>query len=384
MTYKIFALGDVHWGVMDPDKQRAELEFIPDYLSKNKVDLVVICGDYFDHRLSLNSRACVYALEFLDRLIALAEYMDFQIRMFPGTKSHDYDQLDALNTLESEHFIIHRKTSYEPVFPDLHCIFCPDETMNATDYLDTYKAIIFEDYTGKKYPIDIMFFHGTFDVILGDLLHQQEENTLIFEYGFYNQKCAVMLGGHWHDADEYGNLIYCRSPNRFKFDEDNTKGAVVLTYDTDTQAHSYERVINPSTDDYITYTVDTSLYQSMDNYSNLCTEIDEELKANPSSHIRVLVYLTDEKEINKSCIDSLTYHYSNNRNVKVTIENKMRKQEQERKRKENAEVHTKFSYLFDNTIPIHIKYQRYIKDTEGIDVDAEQLKDILTKYEGGS
>ena len=57
MIYKILCGADFHWGAMDPDKQKEELRFIYEYLEKKPIDLLVICGDYFDHRLLLNSKS---------------------------------------------------------------------------------------------------------------------------------------------------------------------------------------------------------------------------------------------------------------------------------------------------------------------------------------
>ena len=381
MNYKVLCIADVHWGAMDPEKQQDELRFIYEYLDENKIDLLVICGDYFDHRLLLNNRSCMYALDMLDNLKEYAKANNFKIRMFPGTKSHDNDQLEALSTIEDgELFRIHHLTTYEEVLPDLHCIYCPDETIHSDEYLDTYKGVIFKDYTKKKYPIDIMFFHGSFDVILGDILRDNDNPNVIFDYGFFNQRCTVMVGGHWHDASEYGNLIYTRSPNRYKFEEDNPKGMVLLEYDTDEQTYKMSRIENKYTDKYVTYVIDTSLFRSINDYTMICNDAAELLKKDPNAHIRFHVYITDEKEINKSCIESIGYRFNGNRSVKVVVDNKLSKQRKEKKRQQNAEVHTKFSYLFDNNIPIYEKYQLFIRDTENELIDIDQLKSLLAKY----
>ena len=381
MKYKVLCLADVHWGAMDPDKQRDELKFIYEYLDDNRIDLLVICGDYFDHRLLLNNRSCMYALDMLDKLKEYSEKGNFKIRMFTGTKSHDNDQLEALGHIETnDTFKIFHNTSYEEVLPDLHCIYCPDETIHSDEYLDTYKSVLFTDYTKKKYPIDMMFFHGSFDVILGDILRDNDNPNVVFEYSFFNQQCTVMVGGHWHDASEYGNLIYTRSPNRYKFEEDNPKGMVLIDYDTDTQTYEMTRIENPYTDTYTTFVIDTTLFRSMNDYTNICNDADRLLKKDPNAHIRFHVYITDEKEINKSCIDSISYRFNNNRSVKVVINNKLGKQRKEKKRQQNAEFHSKFSYLFDNSIPIYEKYQLYIRDTENELLDIDQIKTLLTKY----
>lgn len=380
MKYKILTMADIHWGAMDADKQKEELEFVFEYIMNNTIDLLVIAGDYFDHRLLLNSKACIYAIEMLDRLIALAESNNFIIRMFVGTKSHDYDQLDALSAMTNEHFEIFKITTYEETLPGLHCIYCPDETMPTEDYIHEYRNVFFTDHTHKSKSNDIMFFHGTFDVIMGNILRDNDNPNVVFEYSFFNTFNVVMIGGHWHDASEYGNVIYTRSTNRYKFEEDNPKGMVMLTYDTDNQSYEYERIINPYTDEYHTYIIDTSIFNDINDYTLICNDAEEFLDKNPSAHVRFHILITDEKEINKSCIDSVRYRFNNKRNVKVVAENKLTKQRKEQKRKSNNAMKEKFAYLFDDNIPLYEKYRLFIKDIDDEDHDVEQIKALLSKY----
>lgn len=382
MKYKIFCSADYHWGVMDPDKQKEELEFINEYLDKNEIDLFVIAGDYFDHRLLLNSRSSIYAIEFISSLIKRSEKSShpFAIRIVMGTKSHDNDQLDALKNFENDTFKIFKDTTYEETLKDLHCIYCPDELLYSDDYLVKYNDIIFKDFTGKNYPIDIMFFHGTFDVIMPDILKDNDNPNVIFEYSLFNAKCSVMVGGHWHDGDDYGNMFYTRSPNRFKFNEDKSKGALLLTYDTETQEYLTERIVNSYTDEYKTYIVDTMFFNSINDYSDLCAEIEHALKENKHLHIRVQILITDEKEINSSCIESVRYKFDSTKNVKVTIDNKVTKKKKEERKKKTDDLKSKFSFLFDDSLSVVAKYRLFIKETKGIDIPEDQLKSILEKY----
>ena len=383
MIYKILCGADFHWGAMDPDKQKEELRFIYEYLEKNPIDLLVICGDYFDHRLLLNSKSCIYALEMLDELKRISDSTNhFKIRIFTGTKSHDNDQLDALRPLEDPEgiFKIFTETNYEETLEDLHCLYCPDETMYTDDYLTKYNSLFFTNHTQKNKPTDIMFFHGSFDVILGDILRDNDNPNVVFEYNFFNTVASVMIGGHWHDASSYGNVIYTRSPNRYKFDEDKPKGIVLLNYDTDTQKYTYERIENKYTDEYKTYIIDTSLFRDINDYTAICDDIDDIIKNDPNVHVRIQIFITDEKEINKSCIDSVRFRFSNSRNVKVTTENKLSKKKKEQKRQYNAELKSKYSYLYDKSISLDEKFKIYIKETTGVEVDSEQLRSLLAKY----
>ena len=49
MKYNILAIADIHWGAMDPDEMYNNLQYFLDFIRmKGDIDLVVICGDYFN------------------------------------------------------------------------------------------------------------------------------------------------------------------------------------------------------------------------------------------------------------------------------------------------------------------------------------------------
>ena len=198
LKYNIVATADYHWGAMDAEKQMQESQFILDYLTSNKVDLFVICGDYFDHRLLVNSKAATTAMAFMKALINISEDKKFKIVLMQGTESHDFDQLEIFRSFENENFKIVRETTCEDTLPNLKCLYTPDETLISDEYYIKYIDTLNQD-------IDIMFFHGTFDVnAIGRTLDDKVPNVL-FDYSFFNKKTKLMVGGHWHNGDSYGN-----------------------------------------------------------------------------------------------------------------------------------------------------------------------------------
>ena len=106
MKYNILASADYHWGAMDADKQYEESAFIINYLKSHDIDLYVICGDYFDHRLLMNSKSAFNSIRLIDEIKTLSKEKNFKIVIFDGTESHDYDQLEIFRTFEDENFKI--------------------------------------------------------------------------------------------------------------------------------------------------------------------------------------------------------------------------------------------------------------------------------------
>ena len=79
LKYKILASADYHWGAMEAERQYKESMFIIDYIKKNKIDLFVICGDYFDHRLLVNSKSAFNAMKFMMNLKDFLSKMNLKL-----------------------------------------------------------------------------------------------------------------------------------------------------------------------------------------------------------------------------------------------------------------------------------------------------------------
>lgn len=370
MLYNIVATADYHWGAMDADKQLQESQFILDYITTNKVDLFVICGDYFDHRLLVNSKAAINAMIFMKAVINISEDKGFNVVIMQGTESHDYDQLEIFRSFENERFKIFKETSVDESLPGLQCLYAPDENLVPDEYYVKYLDVINKD------NLDIMFFHGTFDVnAIGRNLKDNIPNVL-FDYSFFNKKTKLMVGGHWHNGDNYGNMYYTRSPYRWKFEEDLPKGFIHIEYDTDKKEYNLDRVENKNTDRYYTFYVDTSLYTEINQYAILLSDVKTMLK-DGIEHIRIKITITDDKELNNSCIDNLINEFQTSKQVKIVTENKYAKQIKEKHIEENNEYANKFKYIFDGNNSIPSIYQKFILDTQGIDIPLEEIEAII-------
>lgn len=374
LKYKIAVGADFHWGVIEPEKQRRQSRYFLEWLTDNKVDAVVICGDYYDHRLSLNSKASIYALQFFDDLCKLGKEKGFLIRIFDGTTSHDYDQLEALRVFEDGHFVkIFRETSSEELLPGFKCIYCPDELLSNDEYFMKYNDILLNN---NHY--DAMFFHGTFDAQMGDFTKQIAGDNVVFEIATFSRLCNVMIGGHWHDADSIGDMHYTRSLISWEFGETRTKGFIALDYDTDDKSYAITRIVNPYADIYSTYIVDTSIYTSREMYSTLMNTINSAIskKRDIELHIRIMVYITDEKELNKLAIETLKQEYSSVKNVKLAIENKVAKAKKTEKTQKLNRLKESYGFLFNNA-SVASKYREFIKLTKNIDIDEDIINEII-------
>ncbi len=378
MQYSVVVTADLHWGVMEPNKQLSQYQCLLDYLRNNPVDLLVIAGDYFDHRLSFDSTAAKVAMRYFDDIVEISKEKKFKIRLIKGTQSHEYDQLDQFNIYvedSNDTVRIFRECTAEETLPEFSCLYCPDELINSENYFLRYNTLLLD---GNHY--DAMFFHGTFDAEMGDFAHViGQKNNIIFEIATFNQLCNVMIGGHWHDADTIGNMHYTRSLTSWRYDEDKPKGFIHLIYDTDKDVYSLDRIVNPTSDKYYTVYVETSLYSSREMYSELISKVDDMLRndSGPETHVRIMIYITDSKELNGICIDTLKQHYGANHHVKIVIENKVTKAKKAEKVKKTTDLKSKYGFLMQSSSVID-NYVKFIKVTKNIDVDKAEIAELIT------
>ena len=373
-------IGDFHWDALDALKQYAETKWILDFISKiPNLDLIIIAGDYFDCKILLNNKSSIYAIKWMNDLQKICKRRNIKVRIIRGTTSHDNNQLDAFNGYEADdpnQFKIIRECTKEEIFPNFSCIYCPDETIPTKDYMEKYKDILF----GNQY--DAMFFHGSFDVVVPNIALQESEssgmNNVIFKYDFFEDICRVMIGGHWHDGDQYKHLYYTRSLNRWCFNEDNAKGFIYLNYDTEEKKYQVQRIENPFTDQYITFSVNTGVYHGMQDYQSLIEDIDEKLKDDieKTLRIRIKILIEDEKIENENGINALKHKYMNEKRIKIVTKNAMKEKKKKEDRKKNDLIKSEFAFIQDKTKTPAMIIQEFILHQKGRTIPI----DVIEKY----
>ena len=223
MIYNIMTISDLHWGVMEEDKMYEQYRFILEFVRRShssinqgnlqKIDLIVIAGDYFDSQLNLNSRRAIKALDWFDELYSIAASKGIPIRMIRGTLSHDADQMDVFRKYDLN-FKLFTKCTSEETLPGLRCVYCPDEVMDTREYLLEYMDELLADNS-------LGFFHGSFDTVIkqnidvSELLLQEPEEamklitSITFPMNYFQRIVKYCwIGGHWHDGNTYENVFY--------------------------------------------------------------------------------------------------------------------------------------------------------------------------------
>lgn len=393
MKYNIITISDIHWGAIDPREQLVSLEFIFNFLEHSvlhgiSIDMIVLAGDYFESKLPLNSRDAIYAIQWFHKLYQLAlKYNVGRIRMFQGTMDHDNDQLDVFRPLEKENsdfFKIFTHTTSEETLPDLKCIYCPDETLQTSEYEFTYVNEILAMH-------DIGFFHGSFDVVYGELLDAKPElmsrKNVIYRYELWDKLIyGPLISGHWHDGKVYDNLYYCGSPFRYKFNEDEPKGFIFTEYDTESKEYLCKKIINPLCSEYISYDIYSNMCLSQQDYSSHLTNCDkilEEFKKQPylNSKLRIVFHVVDEKPENDTFITGLRHKFINVKNVKLSLKNKMKEKIKKEVAKKNKERNETYGFIHNDVKDTSEIIQEFIyTNNPDISIPLEYIQSKMQKY----
>ena len=386
MSYNIICISDIHWGIANPDEQEKSLEFIFTFLDAygKEIDLIVLAGDYWDSKLSLNSQEAIHSIQWFHRLLWVCEMYSITLRVFQGTMDHDNDQLEVLEPLENNFFKIFKTMTVEETLPGLTCCYCPDEQIQMDEYEKKYLNEILQ-------MKDIGFFHGSFDLVLGESLMKKPDiigrNNVIYRYNLWSPQIkGPLISGHWHNGKQYKELYYIGSPFRWEFGEDEEKGFLFIHYDAQDSSYYIQKILNPLSAKYFTYEVYSNLFQSKDDYTNIIQDIQDIVKELDKSYtkdkLRILVYIVDDKPENEVFLSALRQEIIHHRNCKITIKNKLKTKKKKETKKRLEEDSKRIGFIFDENKKSSSIIQEFIhvnSDNE-VDVPLEYIEKQIKKY----
>lgn len=381
MRYNIVSIADIHWGAMDPDEMYNNLQYFLDFIKmRGDIDMVVICGDYFDYRLTLNSKAALKALRWFDELYNTCINSGVKrLRMIRGTKEHDNDQLEAIHPRETgEFFKKFYVTTTEETLPGLNCIYCPDETLNLHEYEKLYMDQMMSIH-------DIGFFHGNFDIKLPKLVINQnlesEIPSIIYFKDYWSKFInGPMIAGHWHIFTDSDPLIYIGSYDRWIFGEEEDKGFLFTQYNTEDHSYYWKHIVNPFAKKYESIIIDNSLCISPDDFANLHNDIIDLKKSDPEMKIRVVYQITIDNEESLVNFNEFKNVISSMKNIKIDVKDFVKKRNKEKQKERVAISSGRYSYILNNPYDIKQNIHEFLLRERNIDIPVEIIDSIIGKY----
>jgi DNA repair exonuclease SbcCD nuclease subunit len=395
--YKGFIISDIHVGASNLDKLKNEYHelFITKIEKAKKLDFVVVCGDYFDHKFYLNDKEAKYAYAMLKELVYACKERNIPLRFVYGTESHECNQYDILSLLQIyENIKVIKYAEEEEILPNLWFLYLPEE--HIVDKKEYYKEYFDND---KKY--DYVFGHGVVREVMKELaVHMDNKDTSkrkkvpVFNSEELTRICKGQIYfGHYHINEEYNNKIFSiGSFTRWKFGEEGRKGFYEVECDTEKMKYENKYIENTMADEYKTiyFGYDNKIFQSEESMHDVMEGIDKLIEREPYNHIRFTFNIPSDSDNPESLMNYLKEKFKYKDQVKVEITNgyidEKRKIKKEKVEKENLE----FSFIFDKSIPLEDKVGKFISIIYTRDIPTSNislyiynpLNEIIDKAEG--
>jgi DNA repair exonuclease SbcCD nuclease subunit len=283
----ITAIADIHFGANFTQTiklSEALKKYFTNKLLESPPDIIVLGGDLFDKKLSVNSPEAVLCNDFILSLYHL--FPNTYKLLIKGTRSHDLDQLNLFKPLVSEYFRIYEKVAIEYIL-GMKLLIIPEEYYTNKNVYDPYLKI--------KEPYDFVFFHGLFSHV-GSYAKASNVNKICFSWeDFKDIVCGKVIGGHIHKRISYKNIEYINSFDRWGHGEEEDKGYLYIIYNAKARKIiSLDYIVNKDSHKYITVFYKDIYQLSVDELIKKLSEIAKGVKS-----LRIKIEkddpLTDEK-----------------------------------------------------------------------------------------
>lgn len=372
-------IADIHAGAFDGKILYDELMkgFIKYIKSIQPLDFVIIAGDLFDTKISLNSDHTKYIFSFLKSLMTICVEKNTKLRIIKGTESHDNQQLQVLNYLTGSNCDIRiiSHVESEQLFEDMKVLYIPEEYMKDKD--EFYK-----DYMDDNY--DMIFGHGLVDEVAFCAKKQESEVTMSKAPIFQTKKLlSICKGpiffGHIHKPQNIQDrMFYVGSYSRWVFGEEEPKGFMSVVYTPETGAFETEFIKNKHCRTYDTITVgyDSNLYNTDQNES--MKQILSLVEMSNADKLRIIFNIPEDYPNSTLLVSLINNVFNNHKNLKVIVNNNAKEMRKKKEVEDKIQaLMSTYDFIFDKGVPPEDKLSRYIKIKYNKDIPVERVRNYL-------
>ena len=365
-------ISDIHFGAIESNQLLTELgsEFIDKIEEMPIIDMIVIDGDLFDKKVSLNSNHSKAAFIFMSKVCEVAKRKNAKVRVVKGTLSHDNDQLDNLtmftdicdfkviNYLETENI------------DGIEILYIPEEYIEDEEYFNKI-------YNGQY---DLCFGHGMVKEA-SFVAHKQEsaitmKRAPIFDTAKLLEAVkGVCMFGHIHTPMKIKKrFYYCGSFSRWCFGEEEDKGFNTIYYTPECpEKTKVEFIKNELAREYNTVTVDV-MNDSVENVISIISDI-----VNIGSYYkkRIVINIGDGVENRRLMSDMINETFSKYSSIVIIINN-LEKEKIRRQNDEKVEhLLSEYGFIFDKTISREEKIYKYINKKYNRNIPLDKIRNYL-------
>ena len=360
MLYEIH-IADLHFASIDPEDEYNILtnQFTAKINIMERIDIISINGDIFDHKLMSNSPSVYYAMKFINDIVDLARIRKATVLIIGGTPSHDANQLKLFSNYITDESVDVRIIEW-PQFQWVKGakILCVPEMHGYSE--EDYQKLLYYDWC------DQVFGHMT---IKGAVYGDNVGTGRLFCIEDFLRSRGPIVSGHIHIPGTFNSdFYYSGSPIRYKFGEEQPKGFLICIYDLDSRWYymHFEEIVS-----YKYCTID--LTDIINDPKDVVKYINDMKSSQGIDHIKVrFKYVIDGA--NKTII---TNYYRNRADVKLEFMDNQ-KEALDKLEKEQQLRDEKYGFLSDSSLTDEEKFCRYVNIQEGYDfITVDKLKEIL-------
>lgn len=388
MKYNGYIISDIHIGANNIEKLYDEFTSIfINTLKQDKkhIDFIVICGDYFDHKLFLNQKESSYAYTMMNDIINAVD-SDTKIRLVYGTESHECDQYSIISKLSSIKNIDIKVVKYveeEELLPDLNVLYLPEE--HIYDKQEYYK-----DYLSNTKKYDYIFGHGIIREAMAVAATKVENNTQrrkkvpVFSTAELRSICkGETYFGHYHVNTEMDGVYYVGSFTRWQFGEEERKGFYHVMYKSkdDKVEYNHEFIENTLCDVYktISFGYQNKIYNDIPTLDGELDKIDKMIKQKLFDHVRFEFNIPEECENPEFLINYINEKYKFNDKIKTEIVHGYIENKRQREKEEVKKENDKYSFIFDKGMKLEEKASYFIGIEYNREIPANRISIYLYK-----
>lgn len=382
--YKGVTIGDIHEGVTEDDRIHNELDevFFYHLVRMDRLDFIIINGDYFDSKMYLNDAASIYAINDMDRIINIAKDRNAKVRVVYGTESHDDDQYKVFNLylLDKDiDFKIIYTVEEEELFPDFHVLYIPEE--HIYDKNDYYK-----EYFDKKNHYDFVFGHGVIQEVMTYIKRDTGKKSErlkvpVFTSAELEYICkGYVIFNHYHVYSNINDKVfYVGSFSRWKFGEEDPKGFFEITKDNDD--YSYNFIENYKAQTYVTMSYDQSsnIFETEEKFRKELDKIDKIIEANIYDHVKLDIQIPMNFPNTKFITQYTRDKYKFNDIVKVEITSLDDKVRDSSQKEKLQEIINKYGCIFDKSVAVSTKINYFLKEHKDIELSIDKIEYYLNR-----
>ena len=361
-------IADEHFGVIDADKLYEEHNrVILDYLrTLDKLDIIFIAGDFFDHILYLNESHANKACLFMDELVYYARKLRAKIRIVYGTESHECNQyniffnrffhndvdLRVINTAEEEE-----------LFDDFWVLYLPEEYIyNKTEFYRDF-------FTGEK-KYNYIIGHGVIQELMDTASYHMKRTSKtsnrakvpIFTSTELMDNCkGEVYFGHYHVHSSISDKVfYVGSFTRWMFGEEESKGFYFIRYENGKYSHEF--IENTYADKYTTfkYGYENEIFQSKERMEQEWKKIESMIQKKLLDHVRLILNVPENYPEAESLLTVLSERFKNHPHIKIKVVNGYVDKARKVNKSYLEETVKKYSFIFDKNMPIEEQTHQFI------------------------